>query len=215
MSAAAAVASPVVARTNLKDAWEILRVAVSDLKAVDEEVATLTIGVDIRPLPRAAARVLQEARTAAAVASRVLQVAEVAEVGAGQAAAPVAATESVTATASSGVAETETEAMAAWAVVASHMAGVTAQMAGVVAASATVALGVKIETAVPEDHMCVHYALGCFCGCVFQCHGLLVSLARLLEQSDTILFWPYYDVVLLFLFERFAQTDFSLDVRCR
>ena len=79
------------AREHLIDTSDKLRLAFSDIIAIDGDVAALTTGVGRLPLSEAAARVAQGARTAAAVASKLLGAAEAAEAAASEAEAAVTA----------------------------------------------------------------------------------------------------------------------------
>lgn len=126
------------ARENLAHASERLRLAFSDLKAVDEVFLVPTAGLAILPLSEAAEKVSQGARTAADVASRVLKAAEVAEAAASKAAAAVKA-----------VQRAKAEAAAA-----AEAAAVATQKAAA-AAEAAKALEVKIQPSVPVEHKCV------------------------------------------------------------
>ena len=130
-------------RTQLVDTSGNLRLAFSDLRAIDEEVAALTTGVVGLPLSEAAARASQGARTAATVASRVLKAAEAAETAASAAEAAMKAAQEAKATA---------ENTAAAAAEAAARAGQTAAAAASKLAALEVAdLEVKIQTPVPVD----------------------------------------------------------------
>lgn len=119
-------------RENLKDTSEKLRVAFSDLRAIDEEVTALTAGAGDLPLSEAAANVSQGAGLAADVASRVLEAAKVAEAAAGIAAAAVTAAREKKAAASK--------------------AAAAAVAAAAAAEAEAVALEVKISPSIPLDH---------------------------------------------------------------
>lgn len=124
-------------RELLVDTSEKLKLAFSDLRTVDEEVVAISAAVSGLPLSEAASRVLQGARTAAAVASKVLKAAKVAEAEAGKAAAAVTAAEEAKAAAQ------QAEAEAAKAV------AIAAQKTEAAAAVAAAALEVKIQPSVP------------------------------------------------------------------
>lgn len=123
----------------MTDASDKLRLAFSDLQAIDCEVAALASGVGVLPLPEAAGRVLRGAKTAATVASTVLKAAEAAEAAAGKAAAVMTAAEEANAVAERAATEAAEAVTGA------------AQTAGA-ATLAAATLEVKIEPPVPSDH---------------------------------------------------------------
>jgi len=132
------------ARKHLTDASDKLKLAVSGLKAVGQEVGALTAGVGLLPLSEAAARVSQGAETATKAASGVMKAAEAAVAAACEAEATVAAAQE---------AKAEAAKLAAAAVEAAAAAASAAEKA----AGAVAALEGKIGAPVPLDEM---YAVG-------------------------------------------------------
>lgn len=133
-------------REELVDTSNKLKLAFSDLEAIDDKVAALTVGVGDLPLSEAAARVSQGARSAVAMASKVMTAAELAQAAAGKAAAAAAKASEETKAAvkietARKAAATETEAVA-----------VPAHTAVAAAALEAATLEVKIEPPVPFDH---------------------------------------------------------------
>jgi len=111
------------ARELLTDMSEKLRLAVFSLKTVDEEVASLTVGVGALPMSESAARVRKAATMASKEATRVLKAAEAAE------AAATNATEAIEAAGAAEMAEAEAAAAVAAAAAAARAAAAATRVA--------------------------------------------------------------------------------------
>ena len=109
-----------------------LQLAMSDLKAVDEEMASASVNVAALPLSQAAARVSQGAKAAAAMATRVLKAAKSADAAASKAAAVVVAAEAAARQAQEEAAAAEAQAAK---VMAEEVAAAEARAAEEVAAA--------------------------------------------------------------------------------
>ena len=125
------------------DASAKLRLAISDLKAVDEEIAALSTGMDALPLSQVAARVSKGAKIAETAASRVLRAAE---------AADAASTKTTEVIVAAEVAAAEAAAAQAAVVQAADKAAAAAQAAQAAAAAAA-ALEVEVKPVLQSDGM--------------------------------------------------------------
>ena len=133
------------ARKRLTDTSEKLRVAVSDLNAVDGDIKALTTGVGGLSLSEAASKVKEAAEKATVEALKVLKAAKAAETAATNASAAV------------GAAEVAKEAAIAAAKAAKETAAAAAKAAEDAKAAATAAAAweVAIKPPAPVGHMYV------------------------------------------------------------